>query len=209
MTVGDSELESNFWINKSITLDLGGHTLTGDYQIAVGVNAANAIVTIQNGTIVGGTGYGAYLMAGTLTLDRITINDDVERPVQIDSGTGHKLTIRNSTISSTEEDQYGIMNFGDKSTIIIENSVIAGDTFPIYHNGSYYGLTLTATGSTITSTNPNSPAIYLSGSTTTTASNGGENHKAVFTDCIITGATGIETKYTGCYHEWLYGDFHS
>ena len=46
---------SNFWMNKSITLDLGGHTVTAAYQIALGVGDANAVVTVKNGTLKDGS----------------------------------------------------------------------------------------------------------------------------------------------------------
>ena len=193
VTVGVAN-KSNFWINKSITLDLNQYTLTGAYQIAVGVNDPDAKVTIKNGTLVGGTSYGFLIKAGEAVLDGITINDDAERLVQLDSGNNIKLTIKDSVIKSTRKGQYGIVNFGDKNKVVIENSEISADYWAVYHNGSYYGFEIEVTDSSLTS--ESAQAVYISGSTDTTAANDGKNQQASFTGCTITGTSGIEGKYT-------------
>ncbi len=193
-TVGVAN-ESDFWINKSITLDLNQHMLTGAYQIAVGVDNPNAKVTIKNGTLVGGTSYGFLIKAGEAVLDGITINDDApQRLVQLGGGDNIKLTIKDSVIKSTRAGQYGIVNFGNKNKVIIENSEISADYWAVYHNGSYYGFEIEGTDSSLTSAS--AQAVYISGSTITTAANGGKNQQASFTGCTITGTSGIEGKYT-------------
>jgi hypothetical protein len=70
----DSNTGANLWVKKSLTLDLGGKTLSSNYQIALGINADGINVTVQNGTINAGSICSVYLLKGTVTLKAIVAN---------------------------------------------------------------------------------------------------------------------------------------
>lgn len=73
------DVTENITINKSLTLDLGGFTLSGDGTKTVVAIAGQKIkVTVKNGTITGGKStYGGGVniqnVAGTVTLDNCTL----------------------------------------------------------------------------------------------------------------------------------------
>ena len=73
------DVTENITINKSLTLDLGGFTLSGDGTKTVMAIAGQEIkVTVKNGTITGGKStYGGGVniqnVAGTVTLDNCTL----------------------------------------------------------------------------------------------------------------------------------------
>ena len=66
---------ANFWITKSITLDLDGYTLTGGYQIALGLKSDVSVI-VKDGTIEEGSLYAVYATAGDLTLENVSISTD-------------------------------------------------------------------------------------------------------------------------------------
>ena len=182
----------NFWVNKSITVDLGGNTLTGAYQLTFGVNNKDAVVTVKNGKMSGGSVAEVYLTAGTLYMDNITINStagsSVVQNVQGD------LYLDHCTIDTQVAGAGGIWDFTtNHKTVINDSTISVKDTLAVFHNGSTGGFELEVTNSTLECTN--AQAVYISGSTKTTAE-AGKNQQAKFTGCTITGTTGIEGKFT-------------
>ena len=73
------DVTENIKINKSLTLNLGGHMLSGDgTTTVVSISGENMDVTVKNGTVTGGQSeYGGGVniqnVAGTVTLDNCTI----------------------------------------------------------------------------------------------------------------------------------------
>ena len=73
------DVTENIEIHRSLTLDLGGHTLSGDgKKTVVSISGENMDVTVKNGTVTGGQSeYGGGVniqnVAGTVTLDNCTI----------------------------------------------------------------------------------------------------------------------------------------
>ncbi|MCD8119080.1 MAG: hypothetical protein LUE29_06330, partial [Lachnospiraceae bacterium] len=210
--LGDLTIDSQLTIDKDITLDLGGYTLTNTFVNESGTGAnrftliTTADVTIQNGTYVttapettnGVETRGICQSSGDLTLSDLTVTcNGINVCNYAEEG---KLTITNCNISGT----YAVSSFANKSTVTITDSTLTGSVCGLYHNGSYYGLTLTATDTTITGGSADSSvegatdatAVYISGSTYTVANNNDEEHQVSFTNCTITGSTGIEVKYT-------------
>ena len=148
VAVGNAQEQKDLSIDKSITIDLNGHELKGLYQTAITVNNPTANVTVKDGILVGTNIRGVHVISGSLTLDGIKLIGSVLRPVQLDTGS---ITILNSTIQSTGQGQYGVMSFGNKNTITINNSTISADCWAVYHNGSYHGFALSAENSTFES----------------------------------------------------------
>ncbi|WP_298034967.1 S-layer homology domain-containing protein [uncultured Dysosmobacter sp.] len=195
--VGTVSNEGNidFRINKSIILDLNEKTLIGTTDFIAKISAGSAgapTVTIKNGTLsnAGVSTYGVYVFAGDLTLDKVKMECNVQRAVASNAGS---VTIKNSTILPTASTSYGIVNFGNNVEVTIDNSTISTTVWAVYHNGTNYGYDVKVTDSTLISTE--NQAVYISGSTDTTAA-AGKNQQASFTNCTITGTTGIEGKYT-------------
>ena len=190
-------------VDKAITLDLGGKTLTSTWAMPSDASGAdryalvnNAKMTIRNGTFMvdQARGIGAY--AG-LTLDSVTVTQELTggHACVAFCKDGATYTIKNSTITG----DYAVANFANNATIsIIKSTKLNGTTCGLYHNGSNYGLKLTVKDTTINGSldgaigNENDPSgVYISGS-----ASHGTMQKATFTNCTIKGATAIEVKYT-------------
>ncbi|MCD7846585.1 MAG: hypothetical protein LUG49_00900 [Oscillospiraceae bacterium] len=209
--LGNLTISEQLTIDKAITLDLGGYTLTNGFVNSTGSGIyrftliTEADVTIKNGTYVttapettdGVETRGIVESSGNLTLDGVTVTcNGINVCTYAEGGT---LTIKDSKISGT----YAVSSFANKSTVKISDSELTGSVCGLYHNGSYYGLNLTVTDTKITGGSADSSvqgatdatAVYISGSTNTTTE-AGKNQQASFTGCTITGATGIEVKYT-------------
>ncbi|MCD8345908.1 MAG: hypothetical protein LUC38_08160 [Oscillospiraceae bacterium] len=189
-------------INADITLDLGGYTLTNTYVNVDGTGIyrftliTNKNVKIQNGTYEttaeestnGVETRGIVASEGNLTIGGgVTVKcNGIAVATYSEGGT---LTINGSSISGT----YAVGSFANNSTVIIEKSTLKGSVCGLYHNGSYYGLVMEVEDSTIIG---DSTGVYISGSKTTTSKNNDTNQQASFSNCIISGKTGIEVKYT-------------
>ena len=143
-------------INKNITLDLGGKTLTntGAGKATVTI-AKDATATVQNGSIIGGTSYYNIQNNGTATFKDVTATAgnngssmiDNFGDLTINSGTytggldtvknesGAKLTINDGTFELTKSSSDGftgvVFNYG--------NLTITGGTFIQSEKTSKYG----------------------------------------------------------------------
>lgn len=190
-------------VDKAITLDLGGKTLTSTWAMPSDASGAdryalvnNAKVTLTNGTFAAGQARAIGAYAG-LTLNSVTVSQTLTggHACVAFCKAGATYTIKSSTITG----DYAVANFANNATISITNSTkLNGTTCGLYHNGSNYGLKLTVTNTTINGSldgtigNENDPSgVYISGS-----ASHGTMQKATFTNCTIKGATAIEVKYT-------------
>lgn len=189
---------------KAITLNLESFTLTSTYAINKAIkNGSYALVnntplTIENGTFAAGQARAIGALA-TLTLrDKATVTQQLTggHACVAFCADGKTYTIKDSTI----EGAYAVCSFANNATIRITGSTLTGTGNTLYHNGSNYGLKLTVTDTTITSSG--SCGVYISGSTSAQSNAGNQNgaggyQQAIFTGCTISGATnGVEVKYT-------------
>ena len=191
--VTDETLDAQLAITKSVTIDLGGHTLTSTVRKDNGKDRysllTRAAMTIKNGTYKGTGDARGIAACAPLTLDGVTV--DVAGLVSVGySAADCTYVIKNSNIKGN----YSLANFVNNAKITITDSKITGVGNVLYHNGSNYGLDLTVTDTTITGTGDDGCGVYISGSTTTLA-NGGLQ-KATFKNCTISGTNGVEVKYT-------------
>ena len=191
--VTDETLDAQLAITKSVTIDLGGHTLTSTVRKDNGKDRysllTRAAMTIKNGTYKGTGDARGIAACAPLTLDGVTV--DVAGLVSVGySAADCTYVIKNSNIKGN----YSLANFVDNAKITITDSEITGVGNVLYHNGNNYGLDLTVTDTTITGTGDDGCGVYISGSTTTLA-NGGLQ-KATFKNCTISGTNGVEVKYT-------------
>ena len=148
----------------ALTVDLGGHVVTGTGNTAVGIpsGAKGTTLTVQNGTV-----YGAISAAGasstncTLTLEKLTMtsNGDAGIGARGDLSDGLKLTLKNCTLTSnnTSNMTTGIFFPVEGGELTIENSTIDG-----YNTGvqAYAGsVTITGADTVITGSGVSVPNL--------------------------------------------------
>ena len=195
--LGDVAVDSQLVINKAVTLNLGGHTLTSNTAKSYAI-VLNAKTTITNGTIIVGNAQ-AIAAKAEMTMSSVTLDNTLDgyyATVAL-SASDTAYSIANCTIDGS----YSLSNFANNATVTIADSTITGRGNTFYHNGSYYGLKLTVTNSNITSTCTDGCGVYISGSESTQKDEKNQNgvggrQQATFTKCTISGTNGIEAKYT-------------
>ena len=190
---------------KALTLDLGGKTVTSTYANGGYAFLTRAAVTVKNGTFAAGQARALSAYAN-LTLEDATITSELTggNCCVAFSAANCVYTVVNTKIVGA----YAIANFANNATIAITGSELEGSGCGLYHNGSYYGLKLTATDTTVNGaidqtlgTDEDPSGVYLSGSLDVLANAENQNgakgrHQATFTRCTIKGNTGVEVKYT-------------
>lgn len=167
-------------INKSITLDLGGKTLTNTNAGKATISVQGGIVTAKNGNVVGGTGY---------------------YNIEVTKGSNANLTLEDVTATAGNNDSSMIDNWG---TLTIESGSYSGGLNVVK---SEEDSTLTINGGKFElsyATNGYTGVVFAYGNTTIT---GGEfiqsltttgrwNHPQVVATGVVEGHTAI-TRVTG------------
>ena len=167
-------------ISKSITLDLGGKTLTNTNGGKATISVTGGTVTVKNGNVVGGTGY---------------------YNIEVTKGSGADLTLTDVTATAGNTGSSMIDNWG---TLTITSGTYTGGLNVVK---SEEGSKLTITGGTFTgdyATNGYTGVILVYGDTTIS---GGEfiqsltttgrwNHPQVIATGVVEGYTAI-TRVTG------------
>ena len=148
----------------ALTVDLGGHVVTGTGNTAVGIpsGAKGTTLTVQNGTV-----YGAISAAGasseecTLTLEKLTMTSNGDAGIGANGALsdGLKLTLKNCTLTSnnTSNMTTGIFFPVEGGELTIENSTIDG-----YNTGvqAYAGsVTITGANTVITGSGVSVPNL--------------------------------------------------
>ena len=167
-------------INKSITLDLGGKTLTNTNAGKATISVQSGTVTVKNGNVVGGTGYyNIEVTKGSnanLTLTDVTATAGNTGSSMIDNwGT---LTINSGTYT-------GGLNVVKSEEDSVLN--ISGGTFTLSYATSGYTGVIFAYGDTTIS-----GGEFIQNLTTT----GRWNHPQVIATGVVEGHTAI-TRVTG------------
>lgn len=204
--VTDVAIANQLVINKKLTLNLNKKTLTSTYSIPQSPTSErdryalvnDAELTIRHGTFEAGQAraIGAY---AALTLSSATVTQELRggHACVAFCGDDTAYTIRSSKIDGA----YAVCSFANNATINISRSTLIGTGNTLYHNGSNYGLKLTVKDTTITSSSTDSCGVYISGSTDAQSNTANQNgaggyQEATFTNCTISGANGVEVKYT-------------
>ena len=166
-------------ISKSITLDLGGKTLTNTNGGKATISVAGGTVTVKNGNVVGGTGY---------------------YNIEVTKGSNANLTLTDVTATAGNNGSSMIDNWG---TLTITSGTYTGGLNVVK---SEEGSKLTITGGTFTgnyATNGYTAVILVYGDTTISggefiqsATNGKWNHPQVVITGVVEGYTAI-TRVTG------------
>ena len=167
-------------INKNITLDLGGKTLTNTGAGKATISVTGGKVTVKGGSVMGGTSY---------------------YNIEVTKGSNANLTLENVTATAGNTDSSMIDNWG---TLTIESGTYTGGLNVVK---SEEGSKLTITGGTFTleyATNGYTGVVFAYGDTTIS---GGEfiqnltttgrwNHPTVILTGVVEGYTAI-TRVTG------------
>ena len=195
----DISVSGQIVIDKKLTIMLSGKTLTSTYKMGSSGDSRYAIVTNAPVKINGGNGTIKATQARAINAhENLTIYSYATVISEVTGGNAcigfagadKTYTIKRSTI----EGAYAVCNFANNATIVIENSTLVGTGNVLYHNGTYHGLDLTVTGTTINGDNAVECGVYIAGSTQTFEDGGLQ--KAYFKNCTISGTNGVEVKYT-------------
>ncbi|MCD8315171.1 MAG: hypothetical protein LUD44_06045 [Firmicutes bacterium] len=175
-----ADMTENVTLSKSITLDLGGKTLTGTNTgttsgtVTIG---KDVIATITNGTITGAAnGIWCNSTAMNLTLDGVKISDNSNHGIYINSnGNGYVQTITIKGSTEISGNKTGV--YGTTMSLTMESGTISNNT-----NTGVWVSSFTMNGGTISSNSGSSGAAVYGG---TFVMNGG-----TISDNTVTGAAG-------------------
>lgn len=172
-----ADAKEDVTIDKNITLDLGGKTLTNNGAGKATITIAEgATATVKNGSVVGGTSYYNIQNNGTATFEGLTATAGNDGSSMIDNyGT---LTITSGTYTGG----LNVVKSEEGSTLVIK-----GGTFTLeYATSGYTGVIYAYGDTTITG------GEFIQNLTTT----GRWNHPQVILTGVVEGYTAF-TKVTG------------
>ena len=121
------DVTENIEIHRSLTLDLGGFTLSGNANAAVvTISGDKPQVTVKNGTVTGGKKSGIRITDADVTLTKLTVtkNASTGNGGGIHVGTRSQVNIENSTISKNAADQGGGIVAYTADSVILNHVVI-------------------------------------------------------------------------------------
>lgn len=192
----DITVDEQLTVNGSYVLDLGSHTLTSRVNQHAILVKSNANLTVQNGTLVLDTDTSDIAAinsesASTVTLAaNATINSDKAGILcgNDKSNVDSKATL--NVYGKIDCNDVGVWSYGGQNTITIDGATIDSCYFGVYQNGSAGGSTFNIINSTIRDSLENGAGIYISNS------RAHEKQTVVIENSVITGATGVEVKFT-------------
>ena len=121
------DVTENIEINKSLTLDLGGHTLSGDENAAVvTISGDKPQVTVKNGTVTGGKKSGIRITDADVTLTKLTVtkNASTGNGGGIDAVKGKELVVEQCAINeNTAKNSGGGIRVEDTPLKVIDSEI--------------------------------------------------------------------------------------
>jgi len=165
----DIVLASALNINKSVTIDGGSHTLSGDTITTSGaVTLKNLTLTGTEQYFAGDGNYGIWVASGTLTADNINLTVVTNGAGNADNdgfnvASGASLDLKNSTITltGTTNNQHGVYaQSGAVAVTLTDNTFV----FPV-RSSSPYSYFVSMQGATVA----NYPTLTLAGTNTQNA----------------------------------------
>lgn len=184
-------------VNDTQTVNVKG-SIFNTGLVGLYAEGNNYNLKVDNSTInaTGTNGSGIYTNNKNASNGVLEISDSV-----INSGfrgldiwtNGGTITMSNTTVNSKQD---GIIDAGNKNAYRIEDSTINYEgSYGITHNGSFGGAKIELIGTYLNPNGTGKWGIYVSGSKSSTTSNGMNN--LILTDSTIKGSeTGVEVKYT-------------
>ena len=121
------DVTENIKINKSLTLDLGGHTLSGNTNAAVvTISGDKPQVTVKNGTVTGGKKSGIRITDADVTLTKLTVtkNASTGNGGGIDAVKGKELVVEQCAINeNTAKNKGGGIHVEDTPLKVIDSEI--------------------------------------------------------------------------------------
>ena len=131
------DVTENIEINRSLTLDLGGHTLSGDGDAeaaVVTISGDKPQVTVKNGTVTGGKKSGIRITNGDVTLTKLTVtkNASTGNGGGIDAVKGKELVVEQCAINENTAKNRG-------GGILVEDTPLKVVGSKIENNQGFHG----------------------------------------------------------------------
>ena len=121
------DVTENIEINRSLTLDLGGHTLSGNANAAVvTISGDETQVTVENGTVTGGKKSGIRITDADVTLTKLTVtkNASTGNGGGIDAVKGKELVVEQCAINeNTATDKGGGIHVEDTPLKVVGSKI--------------------------------------------------------------------------------------
>ena len=123
------DVTENIEINRSLTLDLGGHTLSGDGDAeaaVVTISGDKPQVTVKNGTVTGGKKSGIRITDADVTLTKLTVtkNASTGNGGGIDAVKGKELVVEQCAINeNTAKNSGGGIRVEDTPLKVIDSEI--------------------------------------------------------------------------------------
>ena len=123
------DVTENIEINRSLTLDLGGHTLSGDGDAeaaVVTIFGDKPRVTVKNGTVTGGKKSGIRITDADVTLTKLTVtkNASTGNGGGIDAVKGKELVVEQCAINeNTATDKGGGIHVEDTPLKVVGSKI--------------------------------------------------------------------------------------
>lgn len=123
------DVTENIEINRSLTLDLGGHTLSGDGDAeaaVVTISGDKPRVTVKNGTVTGGKKSGIRITDADVTLTKLTVtkNASTGNGGGIDAVKGKELVVEQCAINeNTAKNSGGGIRVEDTPLKVIDSEI--------------------------------------------------------------------------------------
>ena len=136
----DIELKANLQVNKKVTIDGNGYTLSataedfeggsGGIDKSIITSVENGDVTLKNITLSGAPKYGAQAWKGKLTFEGVTIKDCAFGGVLVNGGT---ITIRDLTLNTDTGIEVGAgVNVTSTPDVIMDGTIKSSSDKVIY-----------------------------------------------------------------------------
>lgn len=121
------DVTENIEINRSLTLDLGGFTLSGDANAAVvTISGDKPQVNVKNGTVTGGKKSGIRITDADVTLTKLTVtkNASTGNGGGIDAVKGKELVVEQCAINeNTAKNKGGGIHVEDTPLKVIDSEI--------------------------------------------------------------------------------------
>lgn len=194
----DIATKQTLQVSGTHVLDLGTNTLTSTLAGHAIVVNANANFTLSNGSLVykstHETAVPDAIFSYNNTVTTLSANASVQSSgggiVCGDSSTNSNSNAQLNVFGTINCQDIGVWSQGGKNIVNINGAKITSKYFGVYQNGSAGGSTFNIINSTISDSSDNGAGIYISNSSAH------EKQTVVIENSVITGATGVEVKFT-------------
>lgn len=196
--MNDIDTNQTLRVSGTHVLDLGTNTLTSTLAGHAIVVNANANFTLSNGSLVytsiHETAVPDAIFSYNNTVTTLSANASVQSfgggIVCGDSSTNSNSNAQLNVFGTINCQDIGVWSQGGKNIVNINGAKINSKYFGVYQNGNAGGSTFNIINSTISDSLENGAGIYISNSSAH------EKQKVVIENSVITGATGVEVKFT-------------